>query len=113
MNAIFSMASATPPPTTPSNTVKVVIKGRVQGVFFRNWTVQNARELGLNGWVRNRRDGSVEAVFSGEPAKVQEMVDRRCRVGPPAAVVTALHKTAAAAGEETAAGEGFHCRPTA
>jgi acylphosphatase len=67
----------------------VVIKGRVQGVFYRNWTVDNARELGLKGWVRNRRDGSVEAVFSGSPNAVQEM-EQRCRRGPRDAVVTGL-----------------------
>lgn len=66
-----------------------MIKGRVQGVFYRNWTVDNARELGLKGWVRNRRDGSVEAVFSGSPDAVQEM-EQRCRRGPRDAVVTGL-----------------------
>ncbi|PHT37545.1 Acylphosphatase [Capsicum baccatum] len=43
--------------------VRVVIKGRVQGVSYRGWTVDNATELGLNGWVRNRKDGTVEAMF--------------------------------------------------
>ncbi|KAK6779528.1 hypothetical protein RDI58_021712 [Solanum bulbocastanum] len=70
-------------------TVRVVIKGRVQGVFYRDWTVENAKELGLKGWVRNRRDGSVEALFSGSPEKVQEM-EQRCRRGPPSAIVTGL-----------------------
>ncbi|KAK6126218.1 hypothetical protein DH2020_040039 [Rehmannia glutinosa] len=69
--------------------VRVVIKGRVQGVFYRNWTIDNANELGLKGWVRNRRDGSVEALFSGSPEKVQEM-EQRCRRGPPDAMVTGL-----------------------
>ncbi|MQM15137.1 hypothetical protein Taro_048074 [Colocasia esculenta] len=101
--------SCSTPPMPPSQTVKVVIKGRVQGVFFRDWTVQNARELGLKGWVRNRRDGSVEALFSGEPAKVQEMVERRCRVGPPSAVVTALQQ---ASSQEDPGAEGFQRRPT-
>ncbi|OIW12117.1 hypothetical protein TanjilG_31224 [Lupinus angustifolius] len=63
--------------------------GRVQGVFYRNWTVDNAKQLGLKGWVRNRRDGSVEALFSGSPDVVQEMV-QRCRHGPPEAIVTGL-----------------------
>lgn len=66
-----------------------MIKGRVQGVFYRDWTVENAKELGLKGWVRNRRDGSVEALFSGSPEKVEEM-EQRCRRGPPAAMVTGL-----------------------
>ncbi|GFP90779.1 acylphosphatase [Phtheirospermum japonicum] len=69
--------------------VRAVIKGRVQGVFYRNWTIDNAKELGLKGWVRNRRDGSVEALFSGSPDKVQEM-EQRCRRGPPDAMVTGL-----------------------
>ena len=69
--------------------VRVVIKGRVQGVFYRNWTVENATELGLKGWVRNRRDGSVEALFSGSSSKVEEM-EQRCRRGPRDAMVTGL-----------------------
>ncbi|KAF3655553.1 Acylphosphatase [Capsicum annuum] len=69
--------------------VRAVIKGRVQGVFYRDWTVENAKELGLKGWVRNRRDGTVEALFSGSPEKVQEM-EQRCRRGPPSAIVTGL-----------------------
>jgi acylphosphatase len=66
--------------------VRVRIEGRVQGVGFRFWTVEQAEALGLDGWVRNRRDGSVEAVFAGAPARVDEMI-RRCRRGPPAARV--------------------------
>ncbi|CAN4121505.1 unnamed protein product [Withania somnifera] len=72
-----------------AKTVRAVIKGRVQGVFYRDWTVENAKELGLKGWVRNRRDGSVEALFSGSPEKVQEM-EQRCRRGPRDAIVTGL-----------------------
>ncbi|KAA0063813.1 Acylphosphatase-like protein [Cucumis melo var. makuwa] len=75
------------PQSNPTKTVRVVIKGRVQGVFYRDWTVENATELGLKGWVRNRRDGSVEALFSGRPETVTEM-EQRCRRGPPAAMVT-------------------------
>lgn len=75
--------------SSPTKTERVVIKGRVQGVFYRNWTVDNAKQLGLKGWVRNRRDGSVEALFSGTPDAVQEM-EQRCRRGPPDALVTAL-----------------------
>ncbi|CAH2074342.1 unnamed protein product [Thlaspi arvense] len=69
--------------------VRMVIKGRVQGVCYRNWTVENAGQLGLKGWVRNRRDGSVEALFSGPSEAVEEM-QQRCRRGPPAAMVTGL-----------------------
>lgn len=68
-------------------TVAVRIEGRVQGVYYRAWTDQNARVLGLDGWVRNRNDGSVEAVFSGPAGQVAEML-RRCAEGPPDAKVT-------------------------
>jgi acylphosphatase len=68
-------------------TVTVRIDGRVQGVFYRAWTKQTALALGLDGSVCNRRDGSVEAVFSGRADKVDEML-RRCAEGPPDAAVT-------------------------
>lgn len=67
--------------------IRVVVSGRVQGVGYRAWTDHEARRRGLTGWVRNRRDGSVEAVFSGDVAAVDAMV-RACRDGPPAAVVS-------------------------
>jgi acylphosphatase len=70
-------------------TVSVRIEGRVQGVYYRAWTYDTARSLGLDGTVRNASDGSVEAVFSGPPAVVEEML-RRCADGPPDAKVTAV-----------------------
>jgi acylphosphatase len=70
-------------------TVRVRIHGRVQGVGYRYWTERTAAELGLAGWVRNRRDGSVEAVFSGPADAVAEMLDR-CREGPAAAAVAGI-----------------------
>lgn len=73
----------------PIRTVHVRIEGRVQGVGYRAWTERKAKELGLNGWVRNRSDGSVEAVFQGAPATVDAMIDA-CRRGPSAAVVKNL-----------------------
>jgi acylphosphatase len=73
-------------------TVTVRIEGRVQGVYYRAWTEQTARRLNLDGWVRNRRDGSVEAVFSGPEAQVDEML-RRCAEGPPDAKVTSVTVT--------------------
>ncbi|KAG0456141.1 hypothetical protein HPP92_023929 [Vanilla planifolia] len=91
-----------------TSTVRVEIKGRVQGVFFRDWTIENANQLHLRGWVRNRRDGSVEAVFSGDPDAVQEMVERRCRIGPPAAVVTGISSFP----WDEKLGEGFQRKPT-
>jgi acylphosphatase len=70
-------------------TVRVRIAGGVQGVGYRCWTEETARALGLGGWVRNRRDGSVEALFSGPAEWVAEML-RRCRAGPEAAAVDAV-----------------------
>ncbi len=66
--------------------LRVVISGRVQGVWYRGWTVDEARARGLDGWVRNRHDGSVEAVFQGPAEAVAEMV-AACRQGPPMARV--------------------------
>ena len=72
--------------------VHALISGTVQGVWFRAWTMQEAQARGLDGWVRNRRDGSVEAVFAGPPARVDEMLTA-CRKGPPAAEVDDVHTT--------------------
>ncbi len=70
---------------------RVVVHGRVQGVFFRGSTVERAREVGVNGWVRNRPDGTVEAVFEGSAEQVAEMV-RYCREGPPWARVERIQE---------------------
>ena len=78
---------------------RVHIRGRVQGVFFRAEASERARSLGLAGWVRNCRDGSVEAVFEGEDERVTSMVDW-CRRGPSGARVDAVDvKWEQAAGE--------------
>jgi acylphosphatase len=69
-----------------TRTVSVVIKGRVQGVSYRAWTQGEARDRGLTGTVRNRDDGAVEAVFSGSPEAVTDMLTL-CRSGPPGARV--------------------------
>ena len=66
--------------------VHVLIEGRVQGVFFRASTRDEARARGLAGWVRNRADGRVEAVFEGDKAVVENML-AWCRKGPPYAYV--------------------------
>lgn len=66
--------------------VRVHITGRVQGVSFRIWTRDEARGLGLAGWVRNERDGSVSAMLAGPAEAVDEMTER-LRKGPPAARV--------------------------
>lgn len=60
----------------------VRISGRVQGVWFRAWTEKQAVALGLDGWVRNREDATVEALFSGDDAKVDQMI-AACHEGPP------------------------------
>lgn len=65
----------------------VTITGRVQGVGYRAWTVDEARSRGLRGWVRNRRDGSVEALFVGD-ADIVEVMITACRNGPSMARVT-------------------------
>lgn len=77
-----------------SKVLHAAIKGRVQGVGYRAWTLGCARELGLLGWVRNRRDGSVEAVFKGDDDKVVRMLED-CRRGPRSAVVSEVVATAA------------------
>lgn len=66
--------------------VKVIISGKVQGVFFRAYTKEKAEELRLKGWVRNTKDGRVEAVFEGVKEKVEEMI-KWCRQGPPGSKV--------------------------
>jgi len=87
--------------------VTVRIEGRVQGVFYSAWTEERARTLGLDGWVRNRRDGSVEAVFSGPPAQVESML-RSCAQGPRDAEVTNVIIT----DEGGAPPSGFKVMPT-
>ena len=67
----------------------VVIAGRVQGVGYRDWMVAQASELGLAGWVRNRADGTVEALVAGPTPAVEELL-RRCRRGPTLADVTSI-----------------------
>jgi acylphosphatase len=74
--------------------MQVIIQGRVQGVGYRAWVEHQARASRLEGWVRNRRDGSVEAVFAGHAKAVAEMV-ALCRHGPPGAKVTAVLKESA------------------
>ena len=87
---------------------RLVVSGRVQGVFFRDWTVEQARVLGLDGWVRNRADGSVEAVIAGAPETVSAMIDR-VRQGSPASRVDDVSVSDDASGEAL---HGFEKRPT-
>jgi len=86
----------------------VRIRGRVQGVGFRDWMQREATQLGVHGWVRNRRDGSVEALVSGDPAAVGALL-AACRAGPPLARVESILEDFA----EPPAEPGFHRAPTA
>ena len=88
--------------------VLVRIQGRVQGVWYRGGAVEEAQRRGLCGWVRNRNDGSVEALLIGSDRAVAEMV-AACRKGPPAARVTAVTERSA---EDDGSLEFFQ-RPTA
>jgi len=87
--------------------IRLHIRGRVQGVWYRGWAVSEAQELGLSGWVRNRRDGSVEALISGPEPAVRAMIER-CRRGPSAARVEDLVEVPVS----DAVGPGFRQLPT-
>ena len=88
-------------------TVHLRITGDVQGVGYRLWATRTAASLGLRGWVRNRRDGSVEALATGAPQSITAFVEA-CRQGPRAAHVTGLD---VADGEDDGS-LGFSARPT-
>jgi len=77
-------------------TLRVVIRGRVQGIGFRAWTEVTALERGVEGWVRNRRDGAVEALFAGPEEIVLTMIEL-CRDGPPGARVDEIDQREAPA----------------
>jgi acylphosphatase len=68
----------------------VIINGRVQGVFFRMETLKEAKKLNISGWVKNRQDGSVEAVFEGKKTLIDSMIEW-CRQGPPASRVDSVN----------------------
>ncbi|HEY3640255.1 MAG TPA: acylphosphatase [Xanthobacteraceae bacterium] len=92
----------------------VVIGGRVQRVGYRAWAEHVALQRGLEGWVRNRRDGTVEAVFAG-PASVVEGMIEACRRGPPGAQVDAVDQRDGSLDEVALRrrGEMFSVLPTA
>lgn len=71
---------------------RVYVSGRVQGVFFRSETQDEARRLDITGWVRNLADGRVEAVFEGEKENVEKLIEF-CRRGPPGAKVSKVDVT--------------------
>ena len=74
--------------------VNAVISGKVQGVWYRAWTMEQAQKRGLAGWVRNRNDGTVEALFAGPADKVDDML-QACHRGPPLARVAGVAVTPA------------------
>jgi acylphosphatase len=93
---------------------RVVIKGRVQRVGYRAWTEHMALQRGLEGWVRNRPDGTVEAVFAGSAMVVEGMLEA-CQRGPPGAQVDALDQREASLDDVALRrrGEMFSVLPTA
>ncbi|MDB5415945.1 MAG: acylphosphatase [Rubritepida sp.] len=84
------------------------ISGRVQGVGYRDWLIHEAQRNGIWGWVRNRRDGTVEALLAGELDAVQSVLSA-CRRGPPLALVESIDERFADVPSEP----GFTRRPTA
>jgi acylphosphatase len=98
-----------------SNLIRhIIVRGRVQGVGYRAFVADEAMNRRLEGWVRNRRDGSVEAVFSGPAEMVEPMVEA-CRRGPWGARVDGLDAREAGADQLTLRhpGEAFSVLPTA
>lgn len=87
---------------------RLVITGRVQNVFYRDWFVEQARSLGLDGWVRNRADNSVEAVVQG-PGEAVDTIVARAREGSPASRVANVTVSDDAPNEIL---DGFIKRPT-
>lgn len=87
---------------------RLLVSGRVQGVFYRNWTIAEARALGHSGWVRNLRSGQVEIHAAGLEDALDALAER-CRRGPPAARVDAVLAEEA----EPEPVSGFTKRPTA
>lgn len=86
---------------------RVTVRGRVQGVGYRAFTEHEAKRRKLAGWVRNRRDGTVEAVFSGPDHVVREMIEV-CRKGPIGSLVDAIDEQEGMAADlQLRGGEGF------
>lgn len=93
--------------TSPNITTHVFISGRVQGVSYRYWTVTEAQSRGLSGWVRNLRDGRVEALFHGSKEAVDDML-AACYKGP---VLARVSDVSATEGEYDGS-ENFEQKPT-
>jgi acylphosphatase len=93
--------------TAPIETVRLRIIGQVQGVGYRFWMTRTGASLGLRGWVRNRADGSVEALVTGAPEAVAAMIEAN-RKGPSGAHVTGVTVTP----DKDDGSVGFASRPT-
>ncbi|HEY5225803.1 MAG TPA: acylphosphatase [Methylovirgula sp.] len=93
--------------------VRIVVRGRVQGVGYRAFIQSQAQARGITGWVRNRRNGDVEAILAG-PAEAINALCEVCREGPPHAIVETLEITPAdrSAVTDLEAQDGFVTRPT-
>ncbi len=96
--------------TTATGTLHVLVHGRVQGVGFRAWIHHQAELHGLTGWVRNRRDGTVEALFSG-PEHLLDVMLKACRQGPRGSVVERVEPVEGG-GAESGPFDGFDVRET-
>jgi len=83
----------------------LIVRGLVQGVSFRAWTVGQAERRGVDGWVRNREDGGLEAILAGDADAIRSIVEA-CRVGPEAAIVTDVIELPT----DDDPGQGFHIR---
>jgi acylphosphatase len=84
---------------------RVMVQGQVQGVGYRAWTQHTARRHGLEGWVRNRNDGSVEALFVGTAMAVELMIEE-CRSGPRSASVHTINVREVGSSELAMRGDG-------
>ena len=93
--------------TAPLETVRLRITGQVQGVGYRFWATRTGTSLGLRGWVRNRTDGSVEALVTGAPEAVAAMIEAS-RTGPFGAQVSDVTVTP----DQDDGSKGFVARPT-
>jgi len=97
------------------NVKRLIIRGEVQAVGFRQWMVDQAQRLGVAGWVRNRADGTVEALVAGDTAAVEELL-RACRRGPRLAHVASIEEELVKPENddlEVGLGEGFQQLPSA
>lgn len=97
----------TPEHSSPLTARRFFVSGHVQGVFFREWTVSKAREIGLSGWVRNLSDGRVEVYAIGEDEPIDRLA-RQLRKGAPASQVTGVEAESAEVGQVN----GFSRRQT-